>query len=67
LETVWGFFVRKRISNPSSFCHQPVIITPHAVKNKERSANMNDYQEELLEIRLEEYDDDEGVNDAVEL
>jgi len=28
---------------------------------------MNDYQEELLEIRLEEYDDDEGVNDAVEL
>jgi hypothetical protein len=48
-------------------CHQPVTITPHAVKNRERSVEMNDYQEELLEIRSEEYDDDEGVNDAVEL
>jgi len=27
---------------------------------------MNDYQEELLEIRSEEYDDESG-NDAVEL
>jgi len=49
------------------FRHQPVTITPHAVKNRERSVEMNDYQEELLEIRSEEYDDDEGVNDAVEL
>jgi hypothetical protein len=28
---------------------------------------MNDYQEELLETRLEEYEDDESGSDAVEL
>jgi len=36
-------------------------------KTQQRGVNMNDYQEELLEIRSEEYEDDEGVNDAVEL
>jgi len=56
-----------QISNLSLLCHQSVIITPHAVKNREWSVKMNDYQEELLEIRSEQYDDDEGVNDAVEL
>lgn len=57
----------RQISNLFLLCHQSVTITPHDVKNKERSVKMNDYQEELLEIRSEEYDDDEGGNDAVEL
>ncbi|MBL3825081.1 MULTISPECIES: hypothetical protein [Marinobacter] len=49
----------------SSFCHRDGLVCSGKFKN--RTAAMRDYEEELIENQFEEYEDDDGWDDAMEL
>ena len=51
------------------FCHRSVTCLCQAVSScvQKREHAMMDYEEELIESQFEEFDDDDGLDDATEI